>query len=47
MAITTPAQAPAPAGKQGPAQPHRIGGGFLDPKVLCQSLHFALGKMEI
>jgi potassium-transporting ATPase ATP-binding subunit len=46
MAITTPAQAPAPASKQGPAQPHRIGGGFLDPKMLWQSLPSALAKLD-
>jgi potassium-transporting ATPase ATP-binding subunit len=46
MALTTPAQAPAPAGKQGPAQPHRIGGGFLDPKMLWQSLPSALAKLD-
>src|SRR5579871_1756621 len=46
MALTTPAQAPAPAGNQGPAQPHRIGGGFLDPKMLWQSLPSALVKLD-
>ena len=46
MAITTPAQAPAPAGRQAPAQPHRIGGGFLDPKMLWQSLPSALAKLD-
>jgi K+-transporting ATPase ATPase B chain len=46
MALTTPAQAPAPAGKQGPVQPHRIGGGFLDPKMLWQSLPSALQKLD-
>src|SRR5207249_2092164 len=46
MAITTPAQAPAPAGKQGPAQPHRIGGGLLDPHMLWKSLPSAL-RVEV
>jgi K+-transporting ATPase ATPase B chain len=46
MALTTPAQAPAPAGKQGPAQPRRIGGGLLDPKMLWKSLPSALAKLD-
>jgi K+-transporting ATPase ATPase B chain len=46
MALTTPAQAPAPAGKQGPGQPHRIGGGLLDPKMLWKSLPSALAKLD-
>src|SRR5215468_4866171 len=46
MALTTPAQAPAPAGKQGAAQPHRIGGGLLDPKILWKSLPSALAKLD-
>jgi potassium-transporting ATPase ATP-binding subunit len=46
MAITTPAQAPAPAGKQGPAEPRRIGGGLLDPKILWKSLPSALAKLD-
>src|SRR6516164_731423 len=46
MALTTPAQAPAPAGKQGPAEPRRIGGGFLDPKMLWKSLPSALAKLD-
>jgi potassium-transporting ATPase ATP-binding subunit len=46
MALTTPAQAPAPAGKQEPAQPHRIAGGRLDPKMLGKSLPSALAKID-
>ena len=46
MALTTPAQAPAPAGKQGTAQPHRIGGGLLDPHMLWKSLPAALAKLD-
>jgi K+-transporting ATPase ATPase B chain len=44
MAIT---QAPVPAGKTKPdAQPHRIGGGLLDPKMLWKSLPSALAKLD-
>jgi K+-transporting ATPase ATPase B chain len=46
MALTTPAQAPAPAGKQGAAEPRRIGGGLLDPKMLWKSLPDALAKLD-
>jgi K+-transporting ATPase ATPase B chain len=46
MAIATPAQAPAPAGKQGPEQPHRIAGGLLDPRMLWKSLPSALAKLD-
>jgi potassium-transporting ATPase ATP-binding subunit len=46
MALTTPAQAPAPAGKQGPEQAHRVGGGLLDPKMLLKSLPSALAKLD-
>src|ERR1700739_1996777 len=46
MGVTTSPRAPAPAGSQGPAQPHRIGGGFLDPKMLWQSLPSALIKLD-
>ena len=46
MALTTPAQAPAPAGKQGSTEPHRVGGGLLDPKMLWKSLPSALAKLD-
>ena len=46
MALTTPAQAPTPAGKQGPEQAHRVGGGLLDPKILLKSLPSALAKLD-
>jgi K+-transporting ATPase ATPase B chain len=46
MALTTPTQAPAPAGKQGAAEPRRIGGGLLDPKMLWKSLPSALAKLD-
>ena len=46
MALTTPAQAPAPAGKQASTEPHRIGGGLLDPKMLWKSLPSALAKLD-
>src|SRR6516165_8482271 len=46
MALTTPAQAPAPAGKQGPAEPRRIGGDLLDPKMLWKSLPSVLAKLD-
>src|SRR6516164_7163297 len=46
MALTTPAQAPAPAGKQGPGEAHRVGGGLLDPKILWKSLPSALAKLD-
>src|SRR6516162_797148 len=46
MALTTPAQAPAPAGKKGAGEPHRIGGGLLDPKILWKSLPSALAKLD-
>src|SRR6516162_9321554 len=46
MALTTPAQAPAPMGRQRPGEPHRIGAGLLDPKVLWKSLPSALAKLD-
>jgi K+-transporting ATPase ATPase B chain len=47
MALTTPAQAPAPtpAGKAA-AEQHRIGGGLLDPKMLWKSLPDAVKKLD-
>jgi len=46
MAMTTPAKAPARAGKKGQAEPRRIGGGLLDPKMLWKSLPSALAKLD-
>ncbi|MBV9856746.1 MAG: potassium-transporting ATPase subunit KdpB [Streptosporangiaceae bacterium] len=46
MATTTPARPPAAAGKQAPAEPHRIGGGLLDPKILWKSLPGAFKKLD-
>ena len=40
------AGAASAAGRQGPAQPHRIGGGFLDPRMLWKSLPSALAKLD-
>ncbi|HEY7278564.1 MAG TPA: potassium-transporting ATPase subunit KdpB [Trebonia sp.] len=46
MAITTSTQPRPPEGRQVPAQPHRIGGGLLDPKMLWKSLPSALAKLD-
>ncbi len=46
MALTTPAQAPAPAGKPAAVEPHRIGGGLLDHKMLWKSLPDAFKKLD-
>ncbi len=46
MAITTPTQPRQPAGRPEAAQPRRIGGGLLDPKMLWQSLPSALAKLD-
>jgi K+-transporting ATPase ATPase B chain len=46
MAITTPTQPRPPAGGQPPAEPHRIGGGLLDPRMLWKSLPSALAKLD-
>jgi potassium-transporting ATPase ATP-binding subunit len=46
MAITTPTEARPPESRQAPGQPRRIGGGFLDPKMLWQSLPSALAKLD-
>ncbi len=35
-----------PAGKRGSRQPHRIGGGLLDPRMLWKSLPSALAKLD-
>src|SRR5689334_658160 len=48
MSVTTEAPgSPAPAGfQQGGGQPHRIGGGLLDPKMLWKSLPDAFRKLD-
>jgi K+-transporting ATPase ATPase B chain len=46
MAITTPTEARPPESRPAPEQPRRIGGGFLDPKMLWQSLPSALAKLD-
>jgi K+-transporting ATPase ATPase B chain len=46
MAITTPTQPRQPAGGPESAQPRRIGGGLLDPKILWKSLPSALAKLD-
>ena len=43
MAIT---QSPTTPARQDPAQPHRVGGGLLDPKILWKSLPSALAKLD-
>ncbi len=43
MAIT---QSPTTPSRQEPAQPNRIGGGLLDPKMLWKSLPSALAKLD-
>jgi potassium-transporting ATPase ATP-binding subunit len=43
MAIT---QSPTTPARQEPSQPHRIGGGLLDPKMLWKSLPSALAKLD-
>src|SRR5690242_20948569 len=46
MSVTTESpEAPAPAPKQA-AEPHRIGGGLLDPKMLWKSLPDAFRKLD-
>jgi len=46
MAITTPTQPRPPAGRPEAAQPRRISGGLLDPKMLWKSLPSALAKLD-
>src|SRR3954447_329078 len=46
MAITTPTESRPPQSRQAPAQPHRIGGGLLDTRMLWQSLPSALAKLD-
>ena len=46
MAMTTPAQAPAPTEKPASVEAHRIGGGLLDPKMLWRSLPDAVKKLD-
>ena len=44
-AVSTQTQAPL-SGGGGPAEPHRIAGGLLDPKMLWKSLPSALAKLD-
>jgi potassium-transporting ATPase ATP-binding subunit len=46
MAITTPTESRPPESRPAPVQPRRIGGGFLDPTMLWQSLPSALVKLD-
>src|SRR5450755_2289606 len=47
MAVTTTPSGPAPAGsKQAGAEPHRVGGGLLDPKMIWRSTPDALKKLD-
>ena len=46
MAITTSTQPRPPAGRPESAEPRRIGGGLLDPKMLWNSLPSALAKLD-
>jgi potassium-transporting ATPase ATP-binding subunit len=46
MAISTPTQERPPAKRQEGAQPNRIAGGLLDPKMLWKSLPSALAKLD-
>jgi K+-transporting ATPase ATPase B chain len=46
MSLTTAPTTPPAAGGPGPAQPRRIGGGLLDPKILWRSLPDAFKKLD-
>jgi potassium-transporting ATPase ATP-binding subunit len=46
MPVATTPGAPAAAGKQAGAGPHRIGGGLLDPKMIVRSAPDALKKLD-
>jgi K+-transporting ATPase ATPase B chain len=46
MSLTTAPTTPPPAGGQAATQPHRIGGGLLDPKILWRSLPDAFKKLD-
>ena len=46
MSLTTTPTAPTQAAGQAPTQPHRIGGGLLDPKMLWKSLPDAFRKLD-
>jgi K+-transporting ATPase ATPase B chain len=46
MALTAAPQSRDGAGAASQAQPHRIGGGLLDPKMLWRSLPDALRKLD-
>ncbi len=45
-AVSTHNQAPAPLSGGGPVEPHRIGGGLLDPRMLWKSTPDALRKLD-
>jgi K+-transporting ATPase ATPase B chain len=46
MAMTTKPEAPARKTSTGETEPHRIGGGLLDPKILWKSLPDAVKKLD-
>ena len=46
MSLTTAPQTPPAAEGQAAAQPHRIGGGLLDPRMLWKSLPDAFKKLD-
>ena len=46
MSLTTAPETPAPAEKQAGAEPHRVGGGLLDPKMIWKSTPDAFKKLD-
>jgi potassium-transporting ATPase ATP-binding subunit len=46
MSLTTAPRTPPRVGRPASAEPHRIGGGLLDPKMLWKSLPGALAKLD-
>ena len=46
MSLTTAPEVPAQPDKQAEVEPHRIGGGLLDPKMLWKSLPDAFKKLD-
>ncbi|HUK73384.1 MAG TPA: potassium-transporting ATPase subunit KdpB [Streptosporangiaceae bacterium] len=46
MSLTSAPETPAPAEKQASAEPHRVGGGLLDPKMIWRSLPDAVKKLD-
>ena len=46
MAVTTTPQTGPEAGKPAGAEPRRVGGGLLDPKILWHSLPDAFKKLD-